>query len=47
MRDHEDEITLLKEYLAEGVDLEKRVREVAELVKRDFEAGSEGEDIPM
>lgn len=42
MRDHQDEISLLERYIDEA-GLEARVKEVAELVKRDVELEGEGE----
>jgi hypothetical protein len=51
MVDHEDEIRVLEEYLGGAIDLETRVREIAELVRRDEELGlnviGEAEDIFM
>jgi nuclear pore complex protein Nup133 len=44
MKDHEDEIQVLEAYLDGNVDLEKRVREVAELVRRDYEMEEGGDD---
>jgi nuclear pore complex protein Nup133 len=45
MKDHEDEIALLERYIGEA-GLEERVKEVAELVRRDVENGWE-EDVQM
>lgn len=47
MKDHQDEIALLNRYIDEA-GLEERVREVAELIKRDAERGEKvGEDIDI
>jgi hypothetical protein len=45
MKDHEDEIAVLERYIGEA-GLEERVKEVAELVRRDVEVGWE-EDVQM
>jgi nuclear pore complex protein Nup133 len=45
MKDHENEIALLERFIAEA-GLEERVKEVAELVRRDAENGLE-EDLSM
>ena len=46
MADHRNEIALLKRYIREA-DLEKRVKEVAELVRGDGEGGDEDGDVEM
>jgi hypothetical protein len=45
MRDHEDEIAQLARW--RGADLERMIREVKELVRRDVADITEGEDISM
>ena len=46
MADHEDEIMVLNRYIQEA-DLERRVKEVAELVSSDMTAGAGDEEVVM
>ncbi len=46
MADHEDEIKVLNRYIQEA-DLERRVKEVAELISSDVARGDDDGDVAM
>ena len=46
MADHVDEIAVLERYIQEA-DLERRIKEVAELISSDIASGGEVDDVVM